>query len=115
VLTRLRPAVERLARLRPLHVLAQAPDVGGGTGGDAIVVLAGGFEARVSRTGTSGGPGRARLERELTEATEALARAEGRLADPRFSSRAPAAVVEGTRQRIAELRERVERLRATVE
>jgi valyl-tRNA synthetase len=59
----------------------------------------------------TGGPASDRLARELAETEEALARAEARLADPLFTSRAPAAVVEGTRRRAAELRERVERLR----
>jgi valyl-tRNA synthetase len=57
------------------------------------------------------GRDRARLEKELVEAESHLAAARGRLANPAFTDRAPAAVVEGARTREAELSEQVARLR----
>jgi valyl-tRNA synthetase len=112
VLAELRPAVERLARLRPLRVDMATLGTDRPPDAKEIVAVAGGFEARVRMDGVTGGPTSGRLARELAETEEALARAEARLADPLFTSRAPAAVVEGTRRKVAELRERVERLRA---
>jgi len=53
---------------------------------------------------------RARLERELAEAEGWLAAARERLANESFTSRAPAAVVEGARAREAELADQVARL-----
>ena len=53
-----------------------------------------------------------RLERELAEAEGFLAAARARLANEAFTSRAPAAVVEGARTREAELTDQVERLRS---
>jgi valyl-tRNA synthetase len=55
---------------------------------------------------------RARLERELAEAQALLAAARGRLANEAFTSKAPAAVVDGARARVAELEELVGRLAA---
>ena len=55
---------------------------------------------------------RARLEKELAEAETHLAAARARLANAAFTDRAPAAVVEGAREREAELTAQVERLRA---
>ena len=62
-----------------------------------------------SATG-SGARERSRLERELAEAEGWLADARARLANESFTSRAPAAVVEGARSREAELADQVARL-----
>jgi valyl-tRNA synthetase len=70
------------------------------------------LEAHISTDGAVSATDHARLERDLVEAEAALERAEARLADDGFTSRAPAAVVEGTRTRAAELRERIALLRA---
>jgi valyl-tRNA synthetase len=56
------------------------------------------------------GRDRARLERELVEAQTMLAAARSRLANDSFTSRAPAAVVEGARARAGELELLVARL-----
>jgi len=107
----LRPAVERLARVRPLRLLAdpvELPPAGDGT----LTVLAGDLETRLSTEGAIGGSERLRLERELGAAQAALSRAESRLADHEFTARAPADVVAGTRARAAALRERIALLRA---
>ncbi|HVT19202.1 MAG TPA: valine--tRNA ligase [Thermoanaerobaculia bacterium] len=55
---------------------------------------------------------RERLAREIDRLAGEIARAEERLADAQFLAKAPAAVVAGGRARLAELRERRERLRA---
>ena len=52
------------------------------------------------------------MEKELAEAEAYLAAARARLANEAFTSKAPAAVVEGARAREAELADQVERLRA---
>ncbi|TMD27193.1 MAG: hypothetical protein E6I94_09775, partial [Chloroflexi bacterium] len=51
-----------------------------------------------------------RLERELARAQGLLAAARERLANDDFTSKAPAAVVDGARRREAELAEQVRRL-----
>jgi len=53
---------------------------------------------------------RSRLERELTEAQGMLAAARARLANEAFTSKAPAAIVEGVKTRAAELEDLVARL-----
>jgi valyl-tRNA synthetase len=57
---------------------------------------------------------RERLARELDRLAGEIARAEERLADAQFLAKAPAAVVAGRRAGLAELRERRERLRASL-
>jgi valyl-tRNA synthetase len=57
---------------------------------------------------------RARVEKELAGARQALAQTEQRLADPAFTERAPAHVVEQARARATELRDLVARLSARV-
>jgi valyl-tRNA synthetase len=61
-----------------------------------------------------GAPERERLQRELAKLGDEIARAEQRLANGDFLAKAPPAVVEGGRARLAELRERQERLRASL-
>jgi valyl-tRNA synthetase len=117
VLEELRPAIERLARLRPLELIARSSDRQAKAGTSArtegeLVVLGADLEAHISTGGAATATDRARLERELAEAETALERAEARLADGQFTSRAPAEVVAGTRTRAVELRERIALLRA---
>ena len=54
---------------------------------------------------------RARIERELEEADGRLAAVRARLADEAFTSKAPAAIVDGARRQEAELAELADRLR----
>jgi valyl-tRNA synthetase len=113
----LRPAIERLARARPLRraLTREALDsIGEGRG---LAVIAGELEAIVHPAG--GAPDdeqleaeRARLRRELEEASGWLAAARARLANEAFVAKAPPAVVEGARAREAELVDQVERLQA---
>jgi valyl-tRNA synthetase len=58
---------------------------------------------------------RARLERELDDAERLLEAARARVANEAFTSKAPPAVVEGARARVAELESQVARLRERLE
>jgi valyl-tRNA synthetase len=115
----LRPAIERLARARPLHRELTPEALEASTQpGDLTVVLAGGdLEAAVRPRATHDSSAeleRDRLERDLAEAEGWLIAARERLANESFIERAPAAVVEGARAREAELAEQVARLRARI-
>ncbi len=109
----LAPALERLAHARPLRRVPDAAAIReGGSGG--LAVVAGSIEAAIrpaAPDADASARDRARLEKELAEAESQLAAAQARLADDRFTSRAPAAVVEGARARVAELEERLAMLR----
>ncbi|HEX5015572.1 MAG TPA: valine--tRNA ligase [Candidatus Limnocylindrales bacterium] len=110
----LRTAIERLARARPLETVADRAALAADGGGGALAVVAGDLEALVMRGGSAevGDADRARLEKELAEAERYLAAARARLANEAFTSKAPAAVVEGAKAREAELADQVERLKA---
>ena len=113
----LRPAIERLARARPLRreLTPEALEAASSPGDLTIIVAGGEIEAAV-RVGCSDGVSadleRERLERELAEAEGWLLAARDRLANDSFRERAPAAVVEGAYAREAELADQVEKLRA---
>ena len=113
----LRPALERLARARPLRRVAD-PAALHPTPPGGLAVVAGDLEAVVlpaaSAAADDGAAGRdrARLEKELADTDALLASARARLADVRFTTKAPSAVVEGARAREAELAERAGKLRA---
>ena len=116
----LRPAVERLARARPLHRELTREALAAATRpGDLAVIIPGGeVEAAlrvVAPDGAAAALERDRLERDLAEAEGWLAAARARLADPAFTSRAPAHVVDGARAREAELADQVARLRERTE
>jgi valyl-tRNA synthetase len=109
----LAPAVDRLARARPLRAHPTAAALHEAAGSDGLAVIAGDLEALVAVAPGGEGTGRpdsARLEKELAEAERFLAAARARLADKAFVSKAPPAVVEGARTREAELAETVARL-----
>jgi valyl-tRNA synthetase len=111
----LAPAIERLARLRPLRIAATADELPGWTG--ALDVVAGQLQAVVEPAATSAETAaldRERLEKELHETEARLAAATTRLADPRFVERAPAAIVAGARASRAELAAQVDRLRQSL-
>ncbi|MBA3236521.1 MAG: class I tRNA ligase family protein, partial [Chloroflexi bacterium] len=116
----LRPAIERLARVRPLHrELTTAALAAATQPGDLTVIVDGGdVEAVVRPQGADTGATaleRERLEHDLAEADGWLAAARDRLANESFTAKAPPAVVEGARQREAELAEIVDRLRDRLE
>ncbi len=112
----LRPAIERLARARPLSRDLTAEQLQAQVQpGDLVVIVPGSETQAVIRpAGADVGSAsleRERLERELAEAEGWLAAARERLANDAFTSRAPAAVVDGARAREAELADQVIRLR----
>jgi valyl-tRNA synthetase len=110
----LRPAIERLARARPLlrHVDRETLLA---TAAGGLAVVSGEMEAIVAAAdgGVTEGE-RQRLERELGDAERQLAAVRARLADPAFVERAPPQIVDGARTREAELAERVDRLQESL-
>jgi valyl-tRNA synthetase len=108
----LRPAIERLARARPLGRESDVEAIRRGVAG-GLSVIAGEVEAVVrpaARDEAQDGRDRARLERELAEAQALLAAATARLANEAFTSKAPPAVVAAAQARATELQELVDRL-----
>ncbi len=108
------PAIERLARARPLVRVAAADDLATARVAGSLAALAGASEAVVQPASVDDAGAereRARLERELAEAEGLLAAARARLANRSFVERAPAPVVDGARAREAELADLVGRLR----
>jgi valyl-tRNA synthetase len=106
------PAIERLSRARPLRREPNLEAIRKGVEG-GLSVIAGVIEAIVrpaAKDEVREERDRARLERELADAEALLANALARLANESFTSKAPPAVVEGARARVAELKELVERL-----
>jgi valyl-tRNA synthetase len=103
--------IGRLARMRPALAGSAAELIEAG-GDGALAAMAGSLEARLSRSGADLERERARLARDLAQAQALLDQTEARLADARFTSRAPVAIVDATRARAAELREQVDRLSA---
>ena len=114
----LRPAVERLARARPLTIHPTRAAFLGATRTGGLSVIGTGLEAVVGRAGGGGGAGtadaavldRERLQRELGTARALLEAARARLANSAFTSKAPPSVVEGARTRESELADQVLRL-----
>jgi valyl-tRNA synthetase len=110
----LRPAIERLARARPLERYLTREALHGSMPDGGLAVIAGEIEAVIGTAeghGASADADRARLEKELADAEGFLDAARARLANEAFTSKAPAPVVEGARAREAELADQVERLR----
>jgi valyl-tRNA synthetase len=111
----LRPALERLARARPLRRHLTREDLHGTAGAaGGLAVIAGPAEAIIGvATGdpASAGADRARLEKELADTERLLEAARARLANESFTSKAPAAIVEGARTSEAELADQAARLR----
>ena len=116
----LRPAVERLARARPLAIHATSDRAATPAAAGGLTVVGTGFAAVVGRpSGDSATDARGRatvdlererLERELAAAHALLAASQARLANPEFTAKAPPAVVDGARARDRELAEQVRRL-----
>ncbi len=105
-------AIQRLTRVLGISRTEKRGEFGSAAPG-GLGVIAGPIEARISppsRDAGSVASDRARLEKELFEASRHLEAARARLANGQFTSKAPAAVVEGARAREAELAEQVERL-----
>jgi valyl-tRNA synthetase len=112
----LKPAIERLARSRPLHreLTPEALEAAARPGDLTIIVAGGEIEAAVRPKTTDADADaleRDRLVRDLAEAEGWLAAARERLANASFVSRAPVSVVDAARVREAELTDQVARLR----
>jgi valyl-tRNA synthetase len=109
----LRPAIERLARARPLTRHLSPEALRSATSDGGLAVNAGEVEAVVGRGQADDRTSeldRSRLERELAQAETQLEAARARLTDDGFLAKAPAAVVEGARTREAELADQVARI-----
>jgi valyl-tRNA synthetase len=109
----LRPAIERLARVKATVLPSDVASLGEQ---GRLSVVAGRLHASLVPQADPGtiDRERARLQKELADAEKALASARARLADHAFLERAPAHVVEGARASEAELTERVARLSASL-
>ena len=92
------------ARLRLERALPAKPE-------QAVAVMAGGVECYLPLAGMVDlDAERARLAKEIAEARAEAERAGQRLANPAYVAKAPAAVVEKDRTRLAELSDRLARL-----
>jgi valyl-tRNA synthetase len=106
------PYIETLARVRPLHVVAdvaQAPREQVATavleGVTAVVPLAGLFDLEAER---------ARLQKIIADAEAEAARVEAKLSNEQFRAKAPPHVVATEEERLAATRARLEGLRASL-
>jgi len=108
----LKPAMERLARIRTVDLVAQAP-AESPSGALSVVTRSG--SAWLLRSDADRVKDRARLEKELRNLEGQAAAAERRIADPSFVDRAPAQVVEQARRRLTELSEQMAAVRARLE
>lgn len=102
------PAIEQLARVRPLHIVAgreEAPSESVATavldGAVVVLPMTGLFDVAAER---------AKVEKELEEVRALVANLERQLDNKGFTDRAPAKVVEDTRARLAAARKRLEDL-----
>ena len=106
------PAIEQLARVRPLHVVPTtdaAPTDGVVTSvlavGQVALPMAGLFDLDAERE---------RLARQVDEVERELRSLESKLANQQFTSRAPADVVQRERDRLETARARLEGLRQSI-
>jgi valyl-tRNA synthetase len=104
----LAPAIEALARVRPLHIVddaADAPSEEAVTSvlpaGRVVLPMAGLFDLDAERE---------RLGKQIEDARADVARIEGKLANEQFVARAPEAVVQTERDRLATAQGRLEGL-----
>jgi valyl-tRNA synthetase len=107
-----RPYIETLARVRPLHVVAEttgAPREQVATavleGATAIVPLAGLYDVEAERV---------RLQKQIADAEQEAGRLEAKLANEGFRTKAPAAVVAAEEGRLDALRGRLDALRKSM-
>jgi valyl-tRNA synthetase len=111
----LAPAIERLARVRPLRLVDTAAELARPAGALEVVLASGAADASIlpaaADASDTADRDRARLEKELAEAEGHLVAARARLANASFTEKAPAAIVEGARSRERELATQVDRLR----
>ena len=106
------PAIEALARVRPLHVVAtaeEAPSDGVVTAvlpiGRVVLPMAGLFDLAAERV---------RIEKQIADAEGEVGRLEVKLSDEKFTARAPEQVVAKEQERLATARTRLEGLRESL-
>ena len=105
----LAPAIGRLARVQPTLV-ERREDLDATAGG--LAVVSGAAEARLTRSDADRERERARLVKELRNVEAQLSATSARLEDAGFTGRAPAAVVEQTRRKAAELTDQAQALQS---
>ena len=105
-----RPLIAALARAEPLHIVGEETRLPSENVATAVLAdgrvalpLAGLFDLEAERS---------RLSRQIDELEGEVGRLEARLADERFRTRAPAAVVRQEEERLASARSRLDGLRA---
>ncbi|MEI6135794.1 MAG: valine--tRNA ligase [Chloroflexota bacterium] len=110
--TSMLPALEQLARARPLHIVATAADAPSEgvvttvlSVGQVALPMAGLFDLDAER---------ARLAKQVTEAEGEVERQAAKLGNEQFRSRAPADVVAKEEERLATARGRLDGLRASL-
>jgi valyl-tRNA synthetase len=103
------PIVEALARVRPLHVVAEASDAPSQQvasavldGAQVVVPLAGLLDLDEER---------AKLRKQIDDTEAEVKRQEAKLANEQFTSKAPEAVVANEREKLASAQGRLEALR----
>ncbi len=111
ILDGLRPEIQRLAGISTLDVLDRPGDPAGSArlsadGAQLLIPLAGVLDPEVER---------ARIGKRLAEIEAAAARSEGKLSSQGFVAKAPAAVVEEERRRLAEAKEEAVTLAAQLD
>ncbi len=105
-----RPIVETLARVRPLHLLADATSAPKTSVAAAVLAEA---QVILPLSGLIDVEGeQARLSKQLQEAEAELRRIEGKLGNQGFRSKAPAEIVVREEERLAAVRTRLEGLQA---
>ena len=107
----LTPAIERLARVRPLVI--GTSDTSAVHGASALLIVAGPLTAHLAPPvvdAATSAADQGRRERDLAAARAQLAAAEARLGDASFKAKAPPSVVEGAERRVHELRDEIARL-----
>ncbi len=105
------PLIRFLCRAEALHLAPPPPDARQ----DLVEGVAVGVALPRAAAQELGEEERRRLEKELEKLEEAIGQAERRLGDEGFTAKAPPQVVAGNRARLAEMKERRERILATLE
>jgi valyl-tRNA synthetase len=97
--------IEQLARVKPLHIVADRNEAPGDQvatavldGATIVLPLAGTFDVATEQ---------ANLEKQLAQAQSEIGRLQGQLSNERFTSQAPAGVVEDVRERLEAARTRL--------
>src|SRR5690606_14619854 len=104
-LDELRPFLMALARLESVQAVAQLPDLGA-----PVQVL--GAAQLMLHVEIDKAAERARLDKEIERLEKEIAKAQGKLGNANFIERAPAAVVEQEKTRVAQFSDMLDKVRA---